>query len=90
MYRRGCCLHISSEMDCVEITDRHEVGVSDSDEDGQGVVAIVLTQRLPHQNVPETSLGKFAVVWTPDPSGPARKGLGNNPARKCLHVGMRP
>ena len=27
----------------------------------------------------ETSL-----VWTPDPSGHARKGLGNNLARKCL------
>ena len=24
------------------------------------------------------------VVWTPDPSGRARKGLGNNLARKCL------
>ena len=25
-----------------------------------------------------------ALVWTPDPSGRARKGLGNNLARKCL------
>ena len=24
------------------------------------------------------------LVWTPDPSGHARKGLGNNLARKCL------
>ena len=24
------------------------------------------------------------LVWTPDPSGRARKGLGNNLARKCL------
>ena len=24
------------------------------------------------------------IVWTPDPSGHARKGLGNNHARKCL------
>ena len=24
------------------------------------------------------------IVWTPDPSGRARKGLGNNLARKCL------
>ena len=34
--------------------------------------------------------GRSGLVWTPDPSGPARKGLGNNPTRKCLHVGMRP
>ena len=36
--------------------------------------------------VPWSLLLSFEVVWTPDPSGPARKGLGNNPARKCLHV----
>ena len=47
----------------VEITDRHEaevIVISDSDEDGRGVVAIILTQRLRHQNILETSLGKFA------------------------------
>ena len=32
---------------------------------------------LPYQ--PDSSL-----VWAPDPSGRARKGLGNNLARKCL------
>ena len=26
----------------------------------------------------------FGLVWTPDPSGRARKGLVNNLARKCL------
>ena len=26
----------------------------------------------------------FRLVWTPDPSGRAKKGLGNNLARKCL------
>ena len=31
----------------------------------------------------DTSASK-EVVWTPDPSGRARKGLGNNFARKCL------
>ena len=28
--------------------------------------------------------GEVYVVWTSDPSGHARKGLGNNLARKCL------
>ena len=30
------------------------------------------------------SLAKPDLVWTPDPSGCVRKGLGNNLARKCL------
>ena len=30
------------------------------------------------------SLAKPDLVWTPDPSGRARKGLGNNLAQKCL------
>ena len=28
--------------------------------------------------------GGIDLVWTPDPSGHARKGLGNNITRKCL------
>ena len=32
----------------------------------------------------ETRVGYKVVVWTQDPSGHARKGLGNNLARKCL------
>ena len=32
----------------------------------------------------QVSLVPMQVVWTPDPSGHARKGLGNNLARKCL------
>lgn len=52
-------------MNCVEITDRHQtevIAISDSDEDGQGVIAIVLTKRVPHQNDLEMSLGKFAAL----------------------------
>ena len=32
----------------------------------------------------ECGKGVWGIVWTPDPSGHARKGLGNNLARKCL------
>ena len=40
-----------------------------------------------HQNANQKPIGSapaYRVVWTPDPSGRARKGLGNNLARKCL------
>ena len=60
MYRRGCCLHISSEMDCVEITDRHEVGViviSDSDEDGQGSCCDSFNSASPASKRPRNESG---------------------------------
>ena len=32
----------------------------------------------------ELAWDTWPIVWTPDPSGHARKGLGNNLARECL------
>ena len=40
-----------------------------------------LSTRRAHSQV-EASI--TSLVWTPDPSGHTRKGLGNNLARKCL------
>ena len=38
----------------------------------------------PERSTKCNSLQGSRLVWTPDPSGHARKGLGNNFARKCL------
>ena len=58
---------------------------------GHFMVGDIVNQQVAHQKIMQLSDGSHHkallsvyVVWTPDPSGRVRKGLGNNFAWKCL------